>query len=414
MGTRESDHSHCAPLSASPDGGVPLPAATHPRPRPSRAARTSRGSVVGPRDTLRFLLVVGVLAALALAVAVHPEKAGASKLTDARSDLQATRNQLGAVQSELDDLAGRYMRAEARMYELDNAVEAAEKDEATSRRDLEQMRGLVSGRLVRLYKDGGGSVPLFLEVLFQGGDFSTVMDRFSLLNRVAVQDRDVLEEVDTHLEKVQALEADLAQKRVEQEAEMTELQAARATMESRMKAVSAEYSRLKKRVATLQEEARRAAEAERARASAAVASNRGSAAAAKGFVFPVDGPHSYINDWGFARSGGRSHKGTDIMAARGTPTVAVVSGRVRRTAYNSGLGGTIIWLDGNNGTSYYYAHLNGIAGGIRGGTSVRAGQVIGYVGSSGNARGGSPHLHFEVHPGGGGATNPYYILRASD
>ncbi len=393
---------------------MPVPFPAHFRLRPSCADRVPRGAASGPRRALRRLLAAGMLAVLALTLAVGPETARASKLSDARSDLQATRSQLGTLQSELDDLAGRYMRAEARMYELDNAVEAAEKDEATSRRDLDQMRSLLSGRLVRLYKDGGGSIPLFLEVLFQGGDFSTVMDRFSLLNRVAVQDRDVFGEVETHLGRVQTLEADLAQKRVEQEAEMTELQAARDTMESRMKTVSSEYSRLKKRVATLQEEARRAAEAERARANAAVASNRGSAAAAKGFVFPVDGPHSYINDWGFARSGGRSHKGTDIMAARGTPTVAVVSGRVRRTAYNSGLGGTIIWLDGNNGTSYYYAHLDGIASGIRGGTSVRAGQVIGYVGSSGNARGGSPHLHFEVHPGGGGASNPYYILRASD
>lgn len=379
-----------------------------------RARHTLREPASTARRVHRLPLAFCTLAVLALALGVVADGARASKLTDARGDLRAARTQLGTLQSELDDLAGRYMRAEARLYELDNAVEAAEKDKATSQRDLEQMRVLLSGRLVRLYKDGGGSIPLFLEVLFQGGDFSTVVDRFALLNRVAAQDRDVLEEVDSHLEKVGALEADLAQKRVEQEAEMVELQAARDTMESRMKAVASEYSRLKKRVATLEEEARRAAEAERARANAAVASSKGAAAAAKGFVFPVDGPHSYINDWGFPRSGGRSHKGTDIMAARGTPVVAVVSGRVGRTAHNSGLGGTTIWLDGNNGTSYFYAHLDGIAGGIGSGTSVRAGQVIGYVGSTGNARGGSPHLHFEVHPGGGGATNPYYMLRASD
>lgn len=370
--------------------------------------------LAGVRPVAAILPAVFFFGVLAVALLALPGGARASKLGDAKSDLQATRAQLNTLQSELDELAGRYMRAESRLYELDDAVEAAEKDETRSRRDLEHMRGLLSGRLVRLYKDGGGSIPLFLEVLFQGGDFATVMDRFALLNRVAALDRDVLDEVNAHLDRVESLQADLEQKRVEQEAEMVELQSARGAMETRMNAVAAEYSRLKKRVATLEEEARRAAEAARARANAAIASDRGAAAAARGFVFPVDGPHSYINDWGFPRSGGRSHKGTDIMAARGTPVVAVVSGRVRRTAYGSGLGGTIIWLDGNNGTSYYYAHLDGIAGGIRGGTSVRAGQVIGYVGSSGNARGGSPHLHFEVRPGGGGATNPYYILKASD
>jgi murein DD-endopeptidase MepM/ murein hydrolase activator NlpD len=361
--------------------------------------------------------IIGLVGALLLVLSLLgplTADASASKLSDARSELSAARSQLGKIQTEIDQLAHEYAVAEARLYEIDNAIEAAEKDEQRSRGDLDLMRTQLSDRIVHLYKDGRNPVPAFIEVLFDTGDFTEVVERFGLLNKVAAQDKDTLGEVSAHLERVLALQVELDRMRVEQETQVQELAATRQKMESRMNAVAGDYNRLKARVATLEEAARRAAEAEKARARAAASASRGSAAAARGFVFPVRGPHSYTNDWGFPRSGGRRHKGTDIFAPRGTPVVAVVTGRVRRTAYNVGLGGTTIWLDGNNGTSYYYAHLNSIAGGVRAGTSVQAGQVIGTVGSSGNARGGSPHLHFQVHPGGGGAVNPYYILRASD
>ena len=341
-------------------------------------------------------------------------RAVASTLGDAKAEAAAARRQLGKMQDELDRLAGSYSRAESRMYEIDNAVERAEKDEARSRQDLATMRSQLSQRVVSLYKGNHGSVPAFLELLFARVDFSTMVERVGMLNKVASQDQQTLTQVARHLDKVRQQQRDLEAKRAEQKAQMKTLEASRASMENRLQATAVEYKRLKKRVTTLEEAARRAAEAERARAKVVTRSSPSAAGAARGFVFPVDGPHSYINDWGFARSGGRSHQGTDIMAARGTPVVAVVSGRIRRTGYGSGLGGTIIWLSGNNGASYYYAHLDGIAGGISGGDSVVVGQTIGYVGSTGNARGGSPHLHFEIHPGGGGATNPYYILRAAD
>jgi len=133
------------------------------------------------------------------------------------------------------------------------------------------------------------------------------------------------------------------------------------------------------------------------------------------FVFPVAGPHSFSNTWGAARSGGRSHKGTDIMAAKGTPVVACVSGIIKRAnPYDSGLGGITIYIDGDDGNTYYYAHLNSITPGISAGVRVTGGQFIGTVGSTGNADSSAPHLHFEMHPGGGGAVNPYYVLREAD
>ena len=117
---------------------------------------------------------------------------------------------------------------------------------------------------------------------------------------------------------------------------------------------------------------------------------------------PVDGPVDFIDSWGFARSGGRTHKGVDMMASTGTPTVAPVSGRVEHRG--SSLGGLSWYVYGDNGNMYYGTHLSGYAN--VGAGHVDAGTLIGYVGDSGNAA-GMPHLHFEIHPGGGAAVNPY-------
>lgn len=108
---------------------------------------------------------------------------------------------------------------------------------------------------------------------------------------------------------------------------------------------------------------------------------------------PVDGSSTFEDSWGWPRSGGRRHEGVDMIAARGTPLVAVRDGFAEFT--QSGLGGRAVWLLTDDGDEFYYAHLDAWEGQSR---DVLAGDVIGYVGSSGNARG--PHLHFETQPGG--------------
>ncbi len=138
-----------------------------------------------------------------------------------------------------------------------------------------------------------------------------------------------------------------------------------------------------------------------------------------GFIFPVAGPNSFIDSFGYPRPG-HSHQGTDIMAPKGTPVVASINGvfKAKKGSRHTYGGGWRGMLYASNGTYYYYAHLDDFAPGIlassssySSGVSVKAGQVIGYVGNSGNA--GPYHLHFEIHPGGGGAINPYPILKAA-
>jgi murein DD-endopeptidase MepM/ murein hydrolase activator NlpD len=120
---------------------------------------------------------------------------------------------------------------------------------------------------------------------------------------------------------------------------------------------------------------------------------------------PVDGDTEFVDDWGDARSGGRRHQGVDMVADRGTPVVAVRDGDAEFKRSN--LGGNAIWLVSATGERFYYAHLDRWAGTSR---TVTAGEVIGYVGSSGNARG--THLHFESRVGQQ-AVNPYPLLDAA-
>ena len=124
------------------------------------------------------------------------------------------------------------------------------------------------------------------------------------------------------------------------------------------------------------------------------------------WVCPVQGPHSFSDDFGAPRSGGRSHQGNDILAPRGTPVVANVAGSVSHNESN--LGGHGYFLHGNDGNTYYGAHLDSYTNSVG---NVAAGTVIGYVGDTGDARGGVTHLHFEIHPGGGPAVDPYLTLR---
>ncbi|MGH9269868.1 MAG: peptidoglycan-binding protein, partial [Ilumatobacteraceae bacterium] len=127
---------------------------------------------------------------------------------------------------------------------------------------------------------------------------------------------------------------------------------------------------------------------------------------------PVGRPCDYRDTWQAARSEGRVHIGTDIIAPEGTPLYAVASGRITKiyTPATDARAGNGIRLTKSDGTYFFYGHMSALAPGIGIGSQVSAGQLVGYVGKTGNA--GVPHLHLEVHPGGGAAINPYPLIRA--
>ena len=133
---------------------------------------------------------------------------------------------------------------------------------------------------------------------------------------------------------------------------------------------------------------------------------------APGFLpVPVEGvtARRLADTWGAARAGGRTHQGIDIFAKRGTPVVSATEGVVTRIGENT-LGGQTVWVMGPGRQMHYYAHLDGYAD-IRRGQLVAPGDVLGFVGNTGNAKGTPPHLHYGIYAGGG-ALNPYPLLTA--
>jgi murein DD-endopeptidase MepM/ murein hydrolase activator NlpD len=138
---------------------------------------------------------------------------------------------------------------------------------------------------------------------------------------------------------------------------------------------------------------------------------------AGGYVFPVYGPASFTDDFSAARAATGWHHGNDIFAALGAPILAVTDGTLFLVGWND-VGGNRLWLRDDRGNEFYYAHLSAYSPLAQEGARVRAGDVIGFVGATGDAVGTPPHLHFEIHPrdllwlGYDGVLNPFTYLSA--
>ncbi len=333
------------------------------------------------------------------------------------------------ITARLDDAVERYELLNAqreeityRIYRMEQAVERYQ-EQAT------ELDAAAKDLVIRAYTSGQSGM---IGSAFAASTIEELVTTRALLDRAAEIELASLDNLDAVSRQADRSAAELAVQKTEVAAaedaaalvveEIAELQ------QRQQEILAAADADLKAAIDTLNREirekklederrAREKAEREKAarRASNSTSSPSGSAAGASsdattGFRCPVQGNTSFIDSWGFPRSGGRKHKGVDMFAARNTPLVAVVDGRVKLSS--NSLGGWTVHLYADNGTVYYYAHLDSQSTEIRSGQRVSKGTVVGYVGNSGNARYTSPHVHFEIRPGGR-AVNPYPTVRSA-
>ncbi|HUR17668.1 MAG TPA: peptidoglycan DD-metalloendopeptidase family protein [Acidimicrobiales bacterium] len=311
--------------------------------------------------------------------------------------------ELARAQAKANKAAASLGRAESSLAQAEDGIVELENRAGQARARLSALEGQVRQMAVRQYLRSGAP-----ESWMGEGDLTERVRGQALLRSVTRQQADAID-------GYRATRAELDETREALGQQLGAKKKAVADLRKERSRISAELARLT--AAQKAYEARVAAEKAAADAKARSARKGTSKVVDKAttglgrvlgsgdWICPVQGAHAFSNDWGQPRSGGRRHQGNDIFASRGTPVVASVAGTVK--GHISSLGGISYYLTGVDGNTYFGTHLDRLSGAAG---TVGAGTVVGYVGSSGNASASSPHLHFEIHPGGGAAVNPYSTL----
>ncbi|MGH9003113.1 MAG: murein hydrolase activator EnvC family protein, partial [Acidimicrobiia bacterium] len=307
-------------------------------------------------------------------VAAPVGAAGASKAGKKVSESQLRR--------KANKAAAGYARAEAVVARLGNDIARLEKDVAKLQVQMAPLRAAITRRAVAVYQAGRG-IDAIAGLSVQP-DLVESVRGVRMVSQASSADLDVIERLNAASTKVRQRQGAIAAKRQAQEVAMADLDGERKVVELQLAVMARVRQDLQSRIVA----APRASRGERRGAPPQpVLQTAESAAAipvATSMICPVAGPMAFTDSWGDPRGGGRRHKGVDIMNPAGTPNVAVVSGQIAR--HRSGAGGLAIYLYGDDGHTYYYAHLAEVVGPDR---RVAQGEVVAKTGNSGNARGGA-------------------------
>jgi len=325
--------------------------------------------------------------ALAVGVAVVvPAPSGsagttAQQLEQARAERAALQERLAAVAAELEDVS-------ARIDETTAAYETLEADVAALQRAAVEAEEALLVLAQESYQSGRGDLLRLLEA----SDADQALDRARLLESLGRAEQETIE-------RAEAARRSVGSRRLELERLGAALEDDRdrvAELRGELEVAFAEASDREGELSTRQARQRQIDRP----------GQRGT------YACPLDGAFAFRDTWGAPRSGGRRHKGVDMFAPMGAPVYAMTDGVIARHS-TSRLGGIGLYLSGDDGNLYYYAHLQKILPDYGPGRRVQAGELIATNGDTGNARGGAPHIHFEVHPGGGGPVPPYAYSAAA-
>lgn len=381
----------------------------------SHAVATVQGFMLLPN---RHWGTVALASAL-LFGAIWAVSAPGTEIDSKRTRLASLRSELAALDSQAAAAAVAHNRALDRLDLIRERLRRATVDIRIARRDQRVAQQRLATRLSAEYRQPS---PTVLSVVLSSGSVSGLLEVGDAIGRVSELDARTIAAVRARQRRLDALRRQLVADRSEAAGQLAAAQARRAE-------VNVLIAQRRSALARADRDLRHALARERQRLARLAAQKRSSNSripirqgaappptgtaplpgGTGGKVFPVAGPTGFSDDWLAARAGGRLHEGIDLFAKRGTPAVAIADGMLFRVGWNR-LGGWRLWLRDNAGTEYYYAHLDAFATAAREGTRVTAGTVIGYVGDSGDAKGTSPHVHFEIHPGGGGPVRPYPIV----
>ena len=354
--------------------------------------------------------IVG-LAALIAGAALAASPAAADVTSE---DVEEARRQAAEVTVRLQAQVERYEDAAVQEALLQERVDGLVADLEAQERHLAALRETAREHVVDVYMSAAGETPSMLPL---EGRFHEAAVRQVYLESVAETDREVINRLAAAQGTVETLHQSVAAGLEEQEALRNEMEDVLEEVYAELETANAAYQEVKAQWD--RQEAERLAlwlsTSTTLAAPAAPTTTIGSEVPPAPdpppqpgvLVCPVDGAVTFTDDWGDPRSGGRTHTGTDLWAAAGTPLVAIESGTIWSPNWHWA-GGNGLYVNGDSGDRWYYAHMQGYAPGIADGVRVSAGQLVGYVGSTGNAV--NPHLHLGYLPGAAYYANPYPMV----